>query len=659
MTKRTILIILGALLLLAIIALAWWWFFMYTKTQQGPAEGFGTADNRPNAGTGSGEQTNVGNTIPGTGQNTGVGTNINLGTVGPTGSGGGVGSSGGGSRGGAGTFTLQGASTTAGVTWLPNSGPLTNFSPTPTNQLNDGSIGGEVVIFGTPPQPKNTTDLSTALVATGIGTALCTAGLLGTGALGPGLTTGAAAKLQSMVGAPGVLSADLGLRQQNVLRGTADVNTNLNANSSSYRDNFLSCITRTIARAAIQQITASTVNWINSGFNGKPSFVQNYQQFFTNVADQAAGAYIQSSALSFLCSPYGPKIRIALAKSYANRGAASCTLSRVSSNIQSFMNGNFNAGGWQGLLQFTTVPTNNPFGAYSYAQTGLANAQSQAQLQQQRNISPGGFIGSTMEKNCLVMGSPPPPSPSRKVTPIPGSNNGVTQYRVCDLVTATPGATIEASLNKTLGTSLDSLNLAKNFDEIINALVSQLMTRTLQGGLANLSGTQGYESNFLTADQKLAQSQGNALLTALQGIANQAGQYGQVAQGSINDIQNAQQQLQELANCHESRNSGSSATSALTKITELEQQVAFYNARITRANTAIALLQNFQTRVLQVTSQGQVTAITTDLNAAQASGALIASTDITSAQQDRTTLQAQLTTRNQQTAAELTQCRAQ
>ena len=57
------------------------------------------------------------------------------------------------------------------------------------------------------------------------------------------------------------------------------------------------CMARTVAKVAIQQMTVSIVNWINSGFNGKPSFVQNYQQFFNNVADQAAGEFIRGSSL--------------------------------------------------------------------------------------------------------------------------------------------------------------------------------------------------------------------------------------------------------------------------------------------------------------------------------------------------------------------------
>src|SRR3989344_1283862 len=120
------------------------------------------------------------------------------------------------------------------------------------------------------------------------------------------------------------------------------------------RDNILSCLARAVARAMLQQITISTVNWINSGFSGSPSFISNYQQFFTNVADQAAGSFIQGSDLAFLCSPFRLQVRIAVAQAYL-RYAPSCTLTDVTSNIQGFMN-DFTQGGWPAYLSFTTAP---------------------------------------------------------------------------------------------------------------------------------------------------------------------------------------------------------------------------------------------------------------------------------------------------------------
>ncbi len=690
MNKRTIFIILGALLLLLIIALGWWWFLSWSDEQQGPREGFGSGDDRT-VGLGSGEQTNQGTGFTsGTGDGSSKGldgntTNVNLGTIGGTDSGnsgsaigggtqgsptvgtnttgaqpggisssgasstgvgvgsgspnaspigssgpgvvviGGGGTAGGGGTGGGGTGG-GGGTTTPGVDWLPG-GPLSSFNPTATNQLNDGSIGGQVSFFGTPPQPGSIDEFSddsftAALAVAGIGTALCTAGLL------PGVLTGTLATLPVSAVAVTVNAP---------VQNAADSN-------NIFRDNFLNCVARAIARAALQQITASTVNWINSGFNGKPTFIQNYQQFFGGVADQAAGTYIRGSSLSFLCSPFQLKVRIALAQSYANRSAASCTLSRVSTNIQNFMNGNFNSGGWAGLLQYTTVPTNNPFGAYTFAVVGLDNETTRAVNDAARKISPGGFLASETCTGPIQLtgpyaGKPGPP---------------------CKIIT--PGQTIENALSENLNVSpniLKQAGVSGSFDTIITALLQQLMLRALQGGVANLSGSGGlggYEGNFLTPEQQRAQAEGNALLTTLSGISNTASQYGAVAQGAITDIQLTQQRIQELVNCYEFKNDSTQAAATAARITALEQRVAFYNSRITEANTVIATLQAFQSRLLQATSPNQITSVKTDLDAAVANGTLISASQVTTAQQDRTTLQADLAAQNQQTQTALQQC---
>ncbi len=750
MTKRTIFIILGALLVLLIIALGWWWFINWSKDQQGPAEGFGTAGDRTgtaaggtggNLGSpfgdgstnpdGSTSNINLGN-IGGSGSGgggggngsgggpggaTGVGagsggaagsgagtsgtvgvgagtggttaggagtsgtTGVGAGTGGAAGSGagtggttaggagtsgtvgvgagtggaagsgagtggttagdpgviwtGGSGGTGGGGGGGGGGGTggtggtntggtdtggtggtdtggTTGGDTTPGVDWLPG-GPQSSLALTPINQLNDGSIGGQVTLFGTPPQPNNPNDLTGALAVVGVGTALCTAGLL------PGVLTGSAVS-----GALSLVAVTVNAPFQN-----------LNNTSDTLRENFLNCIARTIARAALEQITASTVNWINSGFNGKPSFIQNYEQFFTNVADRAAGSFIQGSALSFLCSPFQAKIRIALAQSYATRNAAaSCTLSRVSNNIQSFMNGNFNAGGWSGLLQFTTSPANNPFGAYSYAQVGLNNRIAVDTREAGRTTSIGGIMSS------------------RKCT-------DPNDQRTCKV--ETPGGSIESVLAETLQIDkkiLTQAGVSGSFDTIIAALLQQLTLRVLQNGLSNTSGLGGYASNFLTPEQQQAQAQGNNLLTALQGISNTAGQYGATAQGAINDIQIAQSNLQNLVNCHEARNNSAGAAAAQASIASLEQRVAFYNSRITQANTVIAALQNYQSQLLQATNPAQIATVQAGVDTAVAQGALITAAQVTTAQQDRTTLQAELAATNTATNASLAQCTA-
>jgi len=431
---------------------------------------------------------------------------------------------------------------------------------------------------------------------------------------------------------------------------------------------FAGCIINVLAKAALQQITASVVNWINSGFNGSPSFITNYQQFFTNVADLAAGQFIQGSGLAFLCSPFKLQIKVAIAQSYANRGAQSCSLTGIIKNINGFMNGSFTQAGWPGLLQFTTVPTNNPYGAFAYAQVGLQTAQNNALSNAKNSISPNGFI-ALQQVTC---------NGSASLRPTYGVGNqqavnaggSATLPSGCTTKITTPGTVIEGALQKSLGSGVDQLGLANSLDQIINALTTQLITKTLQGGLLNLSGTTGLQSAYQTPAELAAQAQAQGILTTLQGQMTYAQQYGTILQGSIGDIENAQSQLNTLTNCWltaasstavTSDQSSAAAADAVTSqaaLDALTPQIDSYNNNITNVNTEIATIQQLQSEALTISSTADVVTLTRDYAAAQAAQPFVTQSDVTSAQQNRTTLQSQMAALNVSTQTGLQQCRA-
>ena len=615
MNRRIIFIIIGAAAFALVVGLVWFWFFRGGAPAPATGGSFGSgADKTQTSTTGTANnQNNVPSSVVGSGQGGNTSSqNISV--------------SGGSSGPGPSIQSNPGVVVVPGVEWLGGSGggtgggATTNFVPKTINQLNDGSAGGSPGIIG-----------SFGGDSGGGGSGLGLAGLLGAGAgcallpvfesigLGEAATKGAGALAGGFV-----LTYDFNVYSKQAAKG-------------GLGEGLADCLARTIGKAVIAQMTNSIVNWINSGFNGKPSFVTNFERFFTNVGDQAAGEFIRGSALSFLCSPFKLQIRVAIAQSYARRNnAASCTLTGAIKNINSFMNGNFSQGGWGGLIQFTTVPTNNPYGAYAYAQVGLATAQNNAIAQANRNITPGGFI--SLQK-C-----------DGNADPLSGKATN------CKVVT--PGAVIEDSLKETLKQPFLANQLAQSFDQIVSALLNQLVTKTLYSGLSNLSGTSGYAANYLTPEQQQAQAGAQTLLTDMQGRLQVAQQYGSVMQGSIQDIQNTQQQLQGLANCWTSKEKTSQASTTEMALHSYDAVIDGYNNSITRANAAIAALQDFQTQIINVSSAQDVEAVRAAYNRALVGGVLVSPTDVTNAQQDRATLQASLQTRNQTTQNELDQCYA-
>ncbi len=609
-----------------LVGLLWFWFFR------------GGAAPTPQTGTfGSGQTKTTGTTGATGGQTTNIGTNV-VGGGGNTTSSGGL--SGGNGGGNGSTFTpgttqtVPGVEQVPGVDWLGGSiggggvnNPTTSFVPKTVNQLNSNTVTGTPGILGTfgSDPGKNGSDL----------------GLAVGGIIGAGVGCAAYFGFQSLGEAKAATEGGV----QSLTGGFVlvyDWRQASKQSSNQFKD-IGDCLARTIGRAVIQQMTNSVVNWINSGFNGKPSFVTNFQQYFTNVGDQAAGEFIRGTSLSFLCSPFQLKIRIAIAQSYARRNnAGTCTLTGIVKNFDSFISGNFSQGGWGGLLQLTTVPTNNPYGAYAYAQIGLATAQSNAVNNANRNITPGGFISLQKCDTSLAAG--------------PNQNGSAGVPQNCKVTT--PGSVIEDSLKETLKQPYLANQLAQSFDQIISALMNQLITKTLYNGLTSLSGQNGYSANYLTPEQQQAQSNAQALITDMQTRVQVAQQYGSVQQGSISDIQNAQQQLKNLADCYQTNGKTSLASSTTDTLNAYDSQIDAYNSRITHANQAIATLQELQTRTLNVATPADVTAIQAAYQQAISSGSLITQADVTSAQQDRTTLQSNLSGRNAATAAALQQCNA-
>jgi hypothetical protein len=690
MSKKLVYIILAALFIFGLLFLAWAWLFSGSKPGTVSGGFFGTASDTTQTGGDTTPGGNFTTTLGGasSGQNSANGTIPLNGTGGTNGTNGNNNTTGSSTGTGA-TLSLDGLNgqsvsqtdalnaqkagsgstlgtggtvNVPGVVWLggttgTNSFGSTggnNFTPADINSITNASGGFTPTITSNPGGSSNGTTLVEALAATAIAGSL-------TCALQAGVLTisgtGASAVAATTPTPPAILAAGSGPLFVVDLSGRASASAQAANNTSKAGVSFSQCLINVIGKVALQQITISVVNWINSGFNGQPSFINNFQQFFTNVADLAAGSFIQGSGLAFLCSPFQLQIKIAIAQSYANRGAQSCSLTGIINNINNFMNGSFTQGGWPGLLQFTTVPTNNPYGAFAYAQVGLVTAQSNATNNARNSISPNGFLG-LQKQTC---------NGTTTIAPLTGQNGQAALASNvvpsgCKVVTTTPGKVIEDSLQSVNDISIKELGIGNSVDQIISALTTQMMTKILQNGLSTLS-----QGTTQTAGDLAAQQQAANLLIDMQGKVSIAQQIGTIDQSSISDIVSAQSNLNNLANCWSgvAASGGTNAAAgtqnaatASTTLQSLNTQIDGYNNNITQLNAAIVSLDGFEAQVSSAATAGDVAVAAAGYNAAVAAGTFPSQTDITTAQQNRVTLQSQMSALNQSTQTSLQQCNA-
>lgn len=682
MNRRILYIILGLILLLALILGLWFWFFSRGPgTAQQPSNLFGTGSDR--GGT-SGSGTNGGNTQAPIGSNAGTG--VTSGTN--TGSGGSpaVNTGTGGQPGD--TTPTPGADADPDATpdATPDAAPDADPTPTPTpdGDFVDNRVGTttRIVIRGVTWDYRYLTGTSTYLTGTSTirafpktvffdptpVTTFQTGTITGTphitkviGPDGKGIDLSVEGFAVAILGCIAQYSGALAtvgtqlsgpISAVTYLKGDVQTHDSLGG-ASTDTGNISSCLARTIGRAAVQALTDSVVNWINNGFEGKPAFVENFDKFFADVGDQAAGEFLQSSNFAFLCSPFKAQVRIALAQSYARRSnAPSCTLSDAVGNVENFVNGNFAEGGWGGLVSFTNQPNNNPFGAFMTLSGGLQDATGKAQANANLDINLG--QGFTSYRKC----DPVPKRAGVPLTPAASQQN-------CKIVT--PASYINDAGAEAFGSSFRQLELGESIEQIIAALANALVNKALYKGFSNAN-------NDTTGDKTdtPAEAAAKALMAELRAAVTNAQQYATVAQRTISDVQTAQANLIDLQNCWYSASTTPNLTpaqaatvktgvvAAQTRVTQLEAMVTRYNQNIKKANASIQKTQELQTDLLLATVAKDVTEVKNIWETLKAGAAIhvYTTTDVSLAQQDRTTTQGSLASINIDTSAKLQQCNA-
>ncbi len=249
---------------------------------------------------------------------------------------------------------------------------------------------------------------------------------------------------------------EIGAWVQSAISAAFDAITSASIQSLATKEYVLDKIAWQLVNLTIQQMIKSTTKWVNSGFQGSPAFVTDLEGFLMNIADRVAGDFIWGSPLKFLCSPFKLNVQLALQMQYNQRRnyQAQCTLSGVVSNMESFMNGNFLAGGWDGWYEMALMPGNNPYSAYLEANTAMYASISNAQGQEIKLLEFGkGFLSREDDYGNII----------------------------------TPGSVIEDQLNSALGLTNQRIAAADEINELVGALFAQLVGEAL-GGVGGLLG---------------------------------------------------------------------------------------------------------------------------------------------------------------------------
>lgn len=363
--------------------------------------------------------------------------------------------------------------------------------------------------------------------------------------------------------------------------------------------NILDALAWSVAKMTVQSITRSMVTWINTGFQGSPAFVSDLNENLRYLGDAVAEDFFRRADQSVIAatgfsvrSPFQDQINAKLREEYyrttSSWGLNQFNMGTYSTDPKAFiMEGRFSQGGFNAFFATSQNQANNPYGAYLRASNQLAAEIDAAAARRKAELNWGrGFL--PWRGNC---------------TPASGAPVVLSRSERClfDPV-KTPGAMVEQSLGITINSPLRQLELADSVNEIVAALVGQMMNQVLGGvGLSGLSQpTAGGGPSFLDqASSATAYAATNASLSngILNNLANDErlviefrDQWGSIAQAATAAQAKCGVSNSEI-NAARTRaaNGVAQAGRALSEIAVIKQKVATTQSTASTTNAAMQI----------------------------------------------------------------------
>lgn len=164
----------------------------------------------------------------------------------------------------------------------------------------------------------------------------------------------------------------------NALIGSGNVSQATTATTAvkTWYGEILKQVLMAVARKVLQEITKSTVTWINNGFHGSPLFLENSSSFFEDIVKSEVKAAVDMYGYDSVRFPYGKDFAINTINAYRSKleDNAAYSLSKVMTDPVQLYNyqNNFNVGGWNAFLVNTQYPQNNYLGFQMMANEQLA-----------------------------------------------------------------------------------------------------------------------------------------------------------------------------------------------------------------------------------------------------------------------------------------------
>ncbi len=276
----------------------------------------------------------------------------------------------------------------------------------------------------------------------------------------------------------------------------SDATTQAKLDSAKFSTDCLSGIAIQLAKNQLTAMTKYTMNWINTGFNGDPLYVQNVNSFMDSITNKIlqkeTGLFKGTNAS--IDYPYGRTFaQGAINAQQSVRNFSQSMTQDLTTNylqpgqtIQDFSQ-DFAAGGWEGWFGLTQDDKNNPLGStYRWSQhisDEQATAVQQTTDQINRN---GGYIDQQKCVEWQTVDANNQPEYNEDGTEKTSTTGTPTDICIKQQ-TITPGSTIKDKIATYINSPERQLEMVKTVNDALNALFSALLSKFQKQGLEGLN----------------------------------------------------------------------------------------------------------------------------------------------------------------------------
>jgi len=372
------------------------------------------------------------------------------------------------------------------------------------------------------------------------------------------------------------------------------------------KEDLLDGLAWTFAKVAIQSMTRSIVNWINSGYEGEPAFSQNLTRDLRQAGDAVAGAFITDFFEANIDSPFLSLARDTVSVYYlltsedALAQRLKYSLGSFAQRSTDYIRGDWSGGGLSGWYGLTFRCENDPNCSSFLVHEALAqriDAQSRKFIAE---FNAGrGFL--SWKGECSLYESQTDNSAAFQRCVADNEANGTNndcfalygnmgtslgdEDTCAEYDVMTPGAVVEESLSEALGSPIKQLELADSINEIVAAVVTQMVNQVLGGGgLAGLS-TPRASGNTSPINQATNPNTSGTSITG--GFAAQVNR----ELTKATEYRNAWADIQTVAIAAQDACPSAGGTVSIFRSQQIQDAVNRSGAAVTRADSVITELQ--------------------------------------------------------------------